>query len=209
MDQHPIVCTEATRDASASSGVFSRSRRWLLATLGVVSVGLAVVGAILPGMPATVFLIIASYCFARSCPWLEERLLRHRIFAPYLPYLRQGAPMPRRARVVAAALMWGSIMVSLAVFGRAGSLTVPVAAILVGAALAGTVAIVRFRRTPVPPHPDPASETPSRAARPVRLSAPVAAGSRRTASSRPASRSTRAGSRASPGTGGPPRYPVP
>jgi len=146
------------RDASA--GALSRLRRWLYVGLGVLSVGLAVVGAIVPGMPATVFLIIASYFLTRSCPSLEKRLLQHRIFAPYLPYVRAGTPMPRRARVVAAALMWGSIMVSLAVLDRAGSLTVPVAAILVGAALAGTVAIARFRRTSVPPPLGPASETP-------------------------------------------------
>ena len=87
------------RDASA--GALSRLRRWLYVGLGVLSVGLAVVGAIVPGMPATVFLIIASYFLTRSCPSLEKRLLQHRIFAPYLPYVRAGTPMPRRARVVA------------------------------------------------------------------------------------------------------------
>jgi len=162
MEHHPAACPEATRDADAGAGanLLSRSRRWLYAGLGVVSVGLAVVGAILPGMPATVFLIIASYFFTRSCPWLEERLLHLPIFAPYLPYVRQGAPMPRRARIVAAALMWGSVVVSMVVLGRAGSLTSSLAAILVGAALVGTVAIARFRRTPVLRQPDPAPPSP-------------------------------------------------
>lgn len=148
MDQNPVVHTEATRDASAGSGVLSRSRRWLLATLGVVSVGLAVVGAILPGMPATVFLIIASYCFARSCPWLEERLLNHRIFAPYRPYIRSGAPMPRRARVIALALMWASISVSLVGLARTGWLWPASGIGLLSAAAAGSVAILLARRGP-------------------------------------------------------------
>jgi hypothetical protein len=150
MNQPPVRCADATRDASASSGVLSRSRRWLLATLGVVSVGLAVVGAILPGMPATVFLIIASYCFARSCPWLEERLLRHRIFAPYLPYIRQGAPMPFHARVLALGLMWGSVSISLVGLARTGWRWPASGVALVGAAAAGTVAILLVRRDPSP-----------------------------------------------------------
>jgi uncharacterized protein len=147
MDQPPIPCTGATPGTRpANAGVLSRPRRWLLAGVGLVSVGLAVLGAILPGMPTTVFLIIASYCFTRSCPWLEERLLGHRIFAPYLPYIRGGATMPFRARVIALLMMWGSVSMSLLAMARSGWLTPLTASVVVGAALAGTVAIVMFRR---------------------------------------------------------------
>jgi uncharacterized protein len=149
--------TQVARDVCERSGMLSRTRRWLFAGAGVLSVGLAVLGAILPGMPATVFLIIASYCFTRSCPWLEDRLLGHRIFAPYLPYVRQHAPMPRRARVVALLMMWGSVSMSLAALASAGRLAPWAAAAIVGAALTGTVAILRFRRAAVPREPAPAS----------------------------------------------------
>jgi len=43
------------------------ARRWLLAGAGVVAVGLGGLGVFVPGLPTTIFLIIASYCFARSC----------------------------------------------------------------------------------------------------------------------------------------------
>jgi hypothetical protein len=56
----------------------------LLAAAGLLCVGLGALGAVLPGLPTTIFLILASYCFTRSCPWLEERLLRTRLFAPYM-----------------------------------------------------------------------------------------------------------------------------
>jgi uncharacterized protein len=144
MNQPPVLFPESPRHTGA--GLLSRPRRWLLAGLGVVSVGLAVLGAILPGMPATVFLIIASYCFARSCPWLEERLFSHRIFAPYLPYVRGSASMPFRARVIALLMMWGSVSMSLLTMARSGWLTPLTASLVVGAALTGTVAIVMFRR---------------------------------------------------------------
>ena len=78
-------------------------KRIALAALGIVCVGLAFAGAVLQGLPTTIFLIAASYLFARSCPWLEERLIRVRWFRPYLPYLDGSRPMPRRARAIPSA----------------------------------------------------------------------------------------------------------
>jgi len=153
MDQPPVACANAPRHAGTGSAALSRTRRWLFAALGALATVLAVVGAILPCVPTTIFLIIASYCFTRSCPWLEERLLSHRLFAPYAPYVRQGAPMPRRARVIAIAAMWVSIAMSLIGLERAGWLSPLFAAGLVGSAVIGTIAILLMRRGPSPSGP--------------------------------------------------------
>lgn len=74
--------------------------RWAVAVAGVLCVGMAAVGVVVPGMPTTVFLIAACWCFARSCPWLEQKLIRNRFFAPFLQYLEPGAVMPMRARII-------------------------------------------------------------------------------------------------------------
>lgn len=103
------------------------------------------IGAVTPGMPTTVFLIVASYCFARSMPALGDRLLRTRLFAPYMPYVDGRTPMPRRARVTAAGLMWASIAASLAWFARTGRLSPTLLAVMLTAGLAGTLAISRYR----------------------------------------------------------------
>jgi uncharacterized protein len=124
-------------------------RRWLLALLGVLCVGLAAVGVVVPGMPTTVFLIAACWLFARSCPWLEEKLVRHRFFAPFHAYLEPGARMPRRARVTAMAAMWIAIAISVVLLGR-GSLegahlwSVRTVVLLAGAV--GTVVLLRVGR---------------------------------------------------------------
>ena len=111
-------------------------------------VGLAAVGVVVPGLPTTVFLIAASYLFTRSCPWLEDRLIRVRWFRPYLPYLDGSRPMPRRARWIAIGLMWSAVSVSLLVTAGVGRLQVGFAAALVGAAAIGTWVILRIRRAP-------------------------------------------------------------
>jgi uncharacterized membrane protein YbaN (DUF454 family) len=116
-----------------------------LATLGVVCVGLALLGVFVPGLPTTVFLIAAAYLFARSCPWLEERLIRRAPFRPYLRYV-DGEPMPRRAKLTALALMWTAVTTSLAVLWMGDRLSAWIATAVVAAAAVGTVVILRHGR---------------------------------------------------------------
>lgn len=119
----------------------SRVRRWLLVVAGVISAGLGALGAVLPGLPTTIFLLLASYCFARSCPWLEQRLLRNRLFAPYMAFIDGGRPLPRKAKATAIASVWIAVSISLALLYSGGSLE-PWFAIVVGvAAVVGTLAI--------------------------------------------------------------------
>ena len=125
-------------------------RRWLLAGAGVLAVGLGGIGIFVPGLPTTIFLILASYCFARSCPWLEERLLRVPLFAPYMRFIDEGRPMSARARAVSITAMWTSVLLSLAWLRASGRLSAALAVTIVGIAGIGTLAVLRFRRAPRP-----------------------------------------------------------
>lgn len=120
--------------------------RYALAGAGVVCVGLGALGAALPGLPATIFFLGALWCFARSSPRLERWLRESRIVRPYRAYIDGGVPLPRRARVAAIVAMWLAVGASLLALGAGGALTLWLAAILVGAAGAGTVVILRIRR---------------------------------------------------------------
>ena len=125
-------------------------RRWLLAGAGVLAVMLGGIGVFVPGLPTTVFLIIASYCFARSCPWLEDRLLRVPLFAPYMRFIDERRPMSTRARVISITAMWTSVLISLAWLRTSGRLSTALAVTIVGIAAIGTLAVLRFRRAPRP-----------------------------------------------------------
>lgn len=89
-------------------------RRWAYAFFGIVFVGLAAAGVVLPGVPTTIFLILASWCFTRSCPVLERWLIRNRLFGPFLRALSGDEPMPRRAQAISFLFMWVAIGVSSA-----------------------------------------------------------------------------------------------
>lgn len=131
--------------APASSG--ERIRRFVLAGAGLALVALAALGALLPGLPTTIFLIGASYCFTKSCPRLEEALLKNnRLFRPYLAFLESGNAMPRRARAVAIGTMWLFIGISLFALEKSGALGGVLATVIVLAGACGTVAILAYRR---------------------------------------------------------------
>jgi len=136
----------AVDDAQTVRPVASRWRRRLYAGLGIVCVGLGAVGAVVPGLPTTVFLIAASWLFTRSCPWLEERLLRVPLFAPFLAYLEPGAEIPRRARIATLIVMWGAIAVSSGLLVSAGGGGTALAATVIAAGVVGSVFVVRAGR---------------------------------------------------------------
>lgn len=122
-----------------------RAIRWWLVGVGLLCVALGGVGVIVPGLPTTVFLIIASWCFVRSCPTLERVLIRNRFFGPFVRYLSPGAVMPTRARVVASAMLWAAVSVSTFVLASRGVGAVWIGLVLLSAII-GTVTIWRVAR---------------------------------------------------------------
>lgn len=66
--------------------------------LGLVFLALGIIGAFLPVMPTTIFLILAAWCFGRSSPRLEAWLLDHPRFGATLRAWRAEGAIPRRAK---------------------------------------------------------------------------------------------------------------
>jgi len=87
----------------APRGFFLRISRPLWLSLGLLMVVLGFIGALLPLMPTTIFLILAAACFARSSPRLETWLLTHRRFGPTLRAWREDGAIGPRAKMMACA----------------------------------------------------------------------------------------------------------
>jgi len=124
----------------------NRLKQWTLVAVGVLFVGLGALGVALPGLPTTPFLLVASWCFVRSSPALEQRLVRSRFFAPYRVYLDGQKPIPRRARVITIVVIWAAIALSLYLLDGRQLLNAWSGAAVVGAALIGSIVVARFRR---------------------------------------------------------------
>lgn len=73
--------------------------------LGFFMLLLALIGAFLPVMPTTIFLIAAAWCFGRSSPRLEAWMMAHPRFGPPLNDWRAHGAISRRAKLTAFAGM--------------------------------------------------------------------------------------------------------
>ena len=78
---------------------------WLWFAAGLVSVGIGGIGVVVPGLPTTVFFIVAAGCFARSNPRFEQWILNLPRIGPLVRDHRAGLGMPRRAKVVAVTMI--------------------------------------------------------------------------------------------------------
>jgi uncharacterized membrane protein YbaN (DUF454 family) len=67
---------------STATGWSLRRKLWIAA--GLVFTGIAVLGVALPILPTTPFLLLASWCFARSSPRLQAWLRQSKLFGPML-----------------------------------------------------------------------------------------------------------------------------
>jgi uncharacterized membrane protein YbaN (DUF454 family) len=126
--------------------------RWLYVFLGVCFTFLAILGVVLPVLPSTPFVLLASYFFVRSSPRLNARLLRSRLFGPMLRdwQLHRGV----RLRVKLLVLVLIPLMVAISIV--VGELSLELAVLVVVLGLIGLYVVLRLplvrdRTVPLPP----------------------------------------------------------
>lgn len=127
-------------------------RRIVYVVIGLVSVGLAVVGALLPGMPSTVFVLIALWAFSHSSARLHRWVRRAPIFRDAMVHVdryHHERSITRRVKIIAVSCAWTSVAAFVLVRGFTPSAT---AVVLVLLAIACTVfmALTRTARTTSP-----------------------------------------------------------
>lgn len=85
---------------------------WL--SLGLLAAAFGVAGIVLPLVPATPFLLLAAFAFARSSPRLHRWLVTHPRLGRPIDDWRRHRAISRRTKVVALILMAASPVVSVA-----------------------------------------------------------------------------------------------
>ncbi|TWX50636.1 YbaN family protein [Colwellia hornerae] len=73
----------------------------LLKLTGMLFVGLALLGVVLPILPTTPFLLVAASCFAKSSPRLYKILLSHKVFGPLIHHWQTSGSIPKKAKTIA------------------------------------------------------------------------------------------------------------
>ena len=82
-------------------------------SLVVIFVILGFIGALLPGMPTTVFLILAAWASSRGWPQMDNWLLNHPKYGSTLRDWRANGTVPRKAKWFATIMMSISAVIML------------------------------------------------------------------------------------------------
>jgi len=106
---------EMVIEAAPAELMTSRVGRGVYMTLGVVFLAIGIAGYIVPLLPGTVFLLLATYFFFKSSERMYNWLVNHRWFGSIIRAYRAGYGIPRRIKVYAVGLVFVSIGFSMLV----------------------------------------------------------------------------------------------
>ena len=110
-------------------------------SFGLFLTGLGLVGIIIPGLPTTIFMILAAACFFRSSARMYNWVINHPLFGESVLRFRSGEGMPMKAKYTAIIMMWFFISASIFFFLHSHSLWIKTIITLSG--LIGTVFIIK------------------------------------------------------------------
>ncbi|MDR7097315.1 YbaN family protein [Hydrogenophaga laconesensis] len=91
-----------------NSRLASRWQRPLYLSVGCMCLALGVVALVIPLIPGVVFLVLATACFSRSSPELEQWLKTHPRFGKLIVNWQSSGVLPRGAKWIIIASMLAS-----------------------------------------------------------------------------------------------------
>src|SRR5687768_5672156 len=106
-------------------------KRTIYLAIGLLSLLLGGIGLFLPLLPTVPFVILAAFCFARSSPRLEARLLSHPVFGPHIEAWRTRGAISRKGKRAALIAFGASAIIGLLILKWPWAL-IPLAAALIG-----------------------------------------------------------------------------
>lgn len=81
-----------------------------LTIIGLVSLSLGVLGAFLPVLPTTPFLLLAAALFLRGNKGLYEWLMNHPQLGAYIRNFMEHKAIPLRVKIVAVSTLWLTLL---------------------------------------------------------------------------------------------------
>ena len=112
-------------------------KRTIYIVSGSIALGLGVIGAFLPGLPTTPFVLLASWLFYNSSRRLHDWLLRSPM-GRYIERYEKREGMGPVSKIISLTMMWLMILLSAFLFFE----TVTARAILIGLGLIGSYCIL-------------------------------------------------------------------
>ena len=79
--------------------------------LGFLSLGMAYVGVITPGIPYSIFVVFAAYCFSKGSERMHRWIYNHKIFGPFLTNWNTKRVFPQKMKFFMLFMMSTSLVI--------------------------------------------------------------------------------------------------
>ena len=73
--------------------------------LGFLSLGMAYIGVITPGIPYSVFVVFAAYCFSKGSERMHRWIMNHKLFGPFLRNWSEKRVFPQKMKYLMIGMM--------------------------------------------------------------------------------------------------------
>jgi uncharacterized membrane protein YbaN (DUF454 family) len=88
-------------------------KKYILLISGTIALLFGVIGALIPVLPTTPFLLIAAYCYLRSSKRLYNKLINHKIIGKYIYCYFTYRAVPRKSKIGSIILLWAALIASM------------------------------------------------------------------------------------------------
>jgi len=103
--------------------------------LGTLSIGLALIGIILPGLPTTPFVLLAALCYSGSSNKLYNWLINNKLFGKYILDFNKNKSISIYIKIYAIFIMW--LMISISYIFMVSNFNIQILIIILG--IIGTI----------------------------------------------------------------------
>ena len=87
----------------------NKIKKYLWMGLGFLSLGMAYIGVIVPGIPFSIFLVFSAYCFAKSSKRMHDWLYNHPWFGEFLTNWTTKQVFPTKGKYAMILVMSSSL----------------------------------------------------------------------------------------------------
>lgn len=115
-------------------------KKFILIFFGLIFVAIGTIGIFIPGLPTTIFMILAAYCFIRSSEKMYKWVTENKFVGDKVKHFMETKTIPLRGKIHSISAMW--LMVILSVSFLNADLIIKL--IITIAAILGTIVILSY-----------------------------------------------------------------
>jgi len=120
------------------------AKKGLFIFLGILSLVIGIIGAFLPVLPTTPFILLAAFLFARSSETLYNKLANNKYFGETVVNFRENKIISKKTKAISLISMWIFIIFSIYIIPL---IIIKLLVFVLG--LIGTFFITRFPSTKI------------------------------------------------------------